>query len=140
MTRSFSTDELASTASRLIAHLKGTFADPQSATVTEIAGYNPWLEDPDSWLIRLAVELEVNGARPFRLAAVSAVGLEPSYFLSKFPDLEIVGMGATIADAHSVHETVSVQSILDITSTIDAFLSRVATAPPFAGRGMMPSR
>jgi dipeptidase D len=131
MSRSFSTEELDSTTARLIDHLKGPFGDASAVTVNEIAGYKPWLEDPDSWLIRLGVELEVQGNRPFRSAGVSAVGLEPSAFLMKFPDLKIVGMGAAIADAHSARETVAIQSILDITATVDAFLVRLAEAEPF---------
>jgi dipeptidase D len=131
MTRSFSIEELGSTARRLIEHLGGAFAEPQAVQVREIAGYDPWLEDPDSWLVRLGVELEVKGRRPFRTVGVQAVGLEPSYFMTKFPGLQLVGMGATIAEAHTVHETVTVQSILDMAATLDAFLARLAAADPF---------
>jgi dipeptidase D len=131
MVRSFSSEELGRTAGRLIDHLKTAFPEPGTATAREIAGYDPWLEDPDSWLVRLAVELEVEGRRPFRLAGVSAVGLEPSFFLARFPHLEIIGMGATIAEAHTVNETVNVQSILDITATLDTVLARLAAAEPF---------
>jgi dipeptidase D len=131
MMRSFSTDELSSLTGRLIDHLKSVFDEAEPVTVQEIAGYTPWLEEPDSWLIRLALDLEVNGRRPFRSAGVSPVGLEPSYFLMKFPELRIIGMGATIAGAHTVHETVEVQSILDLVANLDAFLVRLADADPF---------
>jgi dipeptidase D len=131
MMRSFSTDELSSLTGRLIDHLKSVFDQAEPVTVQEIAGYVPWLEDPESWLIRLALDLEVNGRRPFRTAGVSTVGLEPSHFLMKFPQLRIIGMGATIADPHTVHETVAVQSILDLVANVDAFLVRLADAEPF---------
>jgi uncharacterized integral membrane protein (TIGR00698 family) len=125
MTRSFSAEELASVSGRMIGQLRAAFPEPDRATVSEIAGYQPWLESPDSWLIRLGLELEVDGRRAFQKAGVQTIGVEPSYFMLKFPDLRIVGMGATITDAHSVHEAVSVESIRDITAALDTFMDRL---------------
>lgn len=132
MARSFSATELKSTTDSLISHLKGAFDVQAQLTVKEITGYNPWFSDPSSWLIKTGVELEVKGQRPFRLAAVQPVGLEPSYFLAKFPDIQIVGMGASIVDFHTVRENVAIQSIHDIASTLDAFLQRLPAVPEFA--------
>ena len=42
---------------------------------------------------------------------VAKVGLEPAYFSQIAPQLEIVSLGAEIENAHSVKESVSVDSI-----------------------------
>jgi dipeptidase D len=130
MIRSFSREELGQTMGRLVGHLRRSFAQPAAARVEEISGYEPWLEDPDSWLMRLGLELQVKGTLPFTKVGVQAIGMEPSYFQLKFPDIEIVAMGAGITDAHSAREAVSIQSIRDLTTTIDAFLARLAMAGP----------
>jgi hypothetical protein len=42
-----------------------------------------------------------------------------------------VGVGATITEAHTVNEAVSIQSILDISAALDALLLRLSAAAPF---------
>jgi dipeptidase D len=137
MVRSFSAAELADTVRRLDAHFAALFTG--GATSEPLSGYDPWLEGPDSWVVALASTLELDGRRRFRTAGVQAIGVEPSYFSKKFPGLAIVGMGATITDAHTVHEAVSVQSIFEITATLDLFLARVADAGAFRARPAPPA-
>ncbi len=124
MIRSFSASELAATAGRLGDHLSGAFSDRAAASIQVLSAYDPWLQPADSWLVRLA------GAG-FRSTGVQAIGVEPSYFAIKFPGLQIVGIGATITDAHTVHEAVSVPSVLDISAKLDALLGRLGDADDF---------
>jgi dipeptidase D len=131
MARSFSREELEQLTARFVRHLQTAFSDPESVAVDQVSGYQPWRTDPASWLVRLALDLEIDGRRPFRGSGVQTIGVEPSYFSVKYPDLQIVGMGATISEAHTVHEAVSIQSILDIGAALDAFLLRLAAAAPF---------
>jgi di/tripeptidase len=129
MVRSFSAEELGGTATTLVKHLSGLFASPVSIEL--LSGYDPWLEDPESWLVSRARALEIGGQRRFQKVGVQAIGVEPSYFRTKFPGIRIVGIGATITDAHTVHESVSIQSIREITATLDALLVRIAGADAF---------
>jgi dipeptidase D len=138
MTRSFSANELRSTSERLITHLKDAFPNPSGAAAVEISGYDPWLQDPASWLVRLGTNLEIDGRRPIQRTSVIAVGLEPSFFIAKFPGLEVITLGPTVTDAHTVRESVSIQSILDLTRSLDAFLTGIAEAPEFAMKGALP--
>jgi dipeptidase D len=131
LTRSFSAGELESFAARMVDQLKTAFAEGAPVTVDAPSSYDPWLTDGGSWLVRLGVELQVGGAPAFQGATVQAIGVEPSYFGKKFPHLQIVGMGATITEAHTVREAVSIQSIHDIAAALDAFLVQVGGAPPF---------
>jgi dipeptidase D len=131
LTRSFSAGELDSFALRMVSQLKTAFADGEPVSVDAPSSYDPWLTDGGSWLVKLGVDLQVGGAPAFRGATVQAIGVEPSYFGKKFPHLQIVGMGATITEAHTVREAVSIQSIHDITAALDAFLVQVARAAPF---------
>jgi dipeptidase D len=124
MIRSFSAAELAATDARMTEHLAATFAGRAPVNNELLSGYDPWLQDPGSWLVRLA-------SPGFRSTGVQAIGVEPSYFAVKFPGLQIIGIGATITDAHTVHEAVSVQSILDITAALDALLIRLGDADAF---------
>jgi dipeptidase D len=129
MTRSFTNAELETRTAQIAQHLKTAFPDPSAAKVTTISGYQPWVQDKDSWLIRLAAGPAA--ARRFSQVSVQPVGLEPSYFLTKYPKLHIVGMSPTIVDYHTPRENVSVGSVVDIVGKIDGFLIELAAAPEF---------
>ena len=77
----------------------------------EVVGYHSWHAAEDSNLINKVCETyEKQNGKPMK-RKVAKVGLEPAYFSQIAPQLEIVSLGAEIENAHSVKESVSVDSI-----------------------------
>ncbi len=64
---------------------------------------------------------------PLELAAVH-VGLEPSAFYAKNPQMELVSIGATILHPHSPEERVELSSIVSLTRLLAATLADLAAA------------
>lgn len=77
----------------------------------DIKGYHGWHSSPTSRLACVVADVyEGITGEPIK-REIAKVGLEPAYFHSYAPDMDIVCLGAEIENAHSVKESVKVQSI-----------------------------
>lgn len=80
------------------------------ANVEHSDGYPGWSPNPESALLKKAVESyqDLFGIEP-KVKAVHA-GLECGLFLDKYPDLDIISVGPTIKNAHSPDEQLNIES------------------------------
>ena len=92
-------------------------------------GYPAWPGSTASPLARRMDRLRrrLVGA-PLELVATH-VGLEPSVFYAKNPQMELVSIGATILHPHSPDERVELSSIVSLTRLLGATLTDIAAAP-----------
>ncbi len=81
------------------------------AEVSERDGYPGWAPNPDSPILKVAVDTYRNlfGKEP----AVKAIhaGLECGLFLSKYPYLDMVSFGPTMRDVHSPDERMEIKTV-----------------------------
>ena len=81
------------------------------AQVSERDGYPGWAPNPDSPILKVAVETyrKLFGKDP----AVKAIhaGLECGLFLSKYPYLDMVSFGPTMRDVHSPAERLEIKTV-----------------------------
>ena len=86
---------------------------------------DPWSYDPDSKLVELAKEIyrEQNG-EDIEVAAVHA-GLECGTFKVLKPDLDTIGIGPDLKDAHTPNETLYLDSIPKIWRLLEGILAKL---------------
>ena len=86
---------------------------------------DPWPYDPNSRLMKLANEiyLEQNGEE-IVVAAVHA-GLECGTFATLNPELDMISIGPDLADAHTVKETLYLNSIPKVWRLLEGILTRI---------------
>ncbi|MDR0995515.1 MAG: aminoacyl-histidine dipeptidase [Tannerella sp.] len=79
--------------------------------VTQSEGYPGWAPNPQSPILKLAVETykQLFGKEP----AVKAIhaGLECGLFLAKYPDLDMISFGPTLRDVHSPNERIQIDTV-----------------------------
>jgi dipeptidase D len=81
------------------------------ADVRHSDGYPGWTPDPDSAILRLAVDSyrKLFSADPV-VRSIHA-GLECGLFLEKYPDLDMISIGPTIKGAHSPSERIEIRTV-----------------------------
>jgi dipeptidase D len=81
------------------------------AEVVHSDGYPGWAPNPDSHLLKVAVECykDLFGTEP-KVKAVHA-GLECGLFLEKYPHLEMVSFGPTLRGVHSPDERLEIATV-----------------------------
>ncbi|MCI8284866.1 MAG: aminoacyl-histidine dipeptidase [Firmicutes bacterium] len=88
--------------------------------------YKAWKFNEDNPLMKTASQAyrEVAGLEAEQ--AVVHVGLEPSVFGEKNPNLFMICMGADIADPHTIHERVYIDSIKPFALTLKRTIQKIA--------------
>jgi dipeptidase D len=81
------------------------------AEVTQGEGYPGWKPNPDSGILKQAVEVykKLFNQEP-EIKAIHA-GLECGLFLKKYPYLDMISIGPTMSDVHSPNEKVHIPSV-----------------------------
>ena len=99
------------------------FKEKNSFMIRQVA--QPWSVDPKANICKLCVEAWAKQSdKPMELKSVHG-GLECAYFFTANPELEIISVGPTIYDCHSVNETLylntfapAAQMIIDVLEAI----------------------
>ncbi len=86
---------------------------------------DPWPDDPDSKLLELTQEIykEQNG-EDISVVAVHA-GLECGTFKTLNPELDMISIGPDLADAHTIHETLYLNSVPKVWRLLEELLARI---------------
>ena len=95
------------------------FASEMVRSVFELAGaetrtsdgYPGWTPNPSSEILKLAVDSYVKLFNVKPIVRSIHAGLECGLFLEKYPSLDMVSFGPTIAGAHSPDERIHIQSV-----------------------------
>ncbi|MDE6576896.1 MAG: beta-Ala-His dipeptidase, partial [Muribaculaceae bacterium] len=89
-------------------------------------GYVGWAPNPDSKVLKVAVESfeSLFGKQP-KVEALHA-GLECGLFLEKMPDLDMISFGPTLKDIHSPSEKANIPSVQEFWKYLCDILSRLA--------------
>lgn len=87
--------------------------------------YSAWAYDPDSSMRRLMMEVytQITG-REIKPIAVHG-GLECGYFMGMFPDMDIVTVGPTTLNMHTVEEALDLKSFQEIYEVVVTMLARL---------------
>lgn len=96
---------------RNIAHMVASVFELAQAKVTHGEGYPGWAPNPDSPLLRIAVDSyrELFGKSPV-VRSIHA-GLECGLFLEKYPDMDMISFGPTLRGVHSPDEKVNIETV-----------------------------
>ena len=93
--------------------------------VEQGGGYPAWQPNPDSKLLKLAVNTykELHGNEP-HVKAIHA-GLECGIIGEKFPGMDMISFGPTIQGAHSPDERVHIKAVESVWKDLLELLKRV---------------
>lgn len=93
----------------------------------EIDEYGTWLFHRENRLISTAAEIyrDMTGQEP-EITAVH-VGLEPSAFSEKAPHLQMINVGMDIADPHTVHERIYIDTIRPFALFMKQLLEKISS-------------
>jgi dipeptidase D len=94
-------------------------------TVSHGDGYPGWNPNPDSALVKQAVEVytALEGASPVVMAIHA--GLECGLFLDKYPGLDMVSFGPTMRGVHSPDERMNIPSVTRFWALLVALLEKL---------------
>ncbi|MDE7074935.1 MAG: aminoacyl-histidine dipeptidase [Odoribacter sp.] len=94
-----------------IAQMVASVFKMAGADVTHGEGYPGWAPNPDSDILRIAVESykELFGKTPV-VRSIHA-GLECGLFLEKYPDMDMISFGPTLRGVHSPDEKVEIATV-----------------------------
>ncbi|MBI4646178.1 MAG: M20/M25/M40 family metallo-hydrolase, partial [Bacteroidia bacterium] len=81
------------------------------AKVTHSDGYPGWTPNPNSEILKIAVDSyeKLYGTKPL-VKAIHA-GLECGLFLEKYPGLDMISIGPTLRGVHSPDERLEIKSV-----------------------------
>ena len=110
------------------------FASEMVRSVFELAGtetrtsdgYPGWTPNPSSEILKLAVDSYVKLFNMKPIVRSIHAGLECGLFLEKYPSLDMVSFGPTIAGAHSPDERIHIQSVDRFWQHLKAVLETIA--------------
>jgi dipeptidase D len=80
------------------------------ATVVHSEGYPGWAPDPDSNILRIAVDSYKRIFNTEPVVRSIHAGLECGLFSEKYPGLDMISIGPTIKGAHSPSERINIQA------------------------------
>lgn len=94
-----------------VAHMVASVFRPSGAAVEHGEGYPGWMPDPESAILRVAVESyhRLFGKKPV-VRSIHA-GLECGLFLKKYPDMDMISFGPTLRGVHSPDERVNIETV-----------------------------
>ena len=94
-----------------IAHMVAAVFRLAHAKITHGEGYPGWTPNPDSLLLKIAVESykELFGKEPV-VRSIHA-GLECGLFLEKYPGIDMISFGPTLRGVHSPDEKVNIKTV-----------------------------
>lgn len=94
-----------------VAHMVASVFRPSGAAVEHGEGYPGWMPDPESAILRIAVESyhRLFGKKPV-VRSIHA-GLECGLFLKKYPDMDMISFGPTLRGVHSPDERVNIETV-----------------------------
>lgn len=81
------------------------------AKVKHSEGYPGWKPNPDSAILKVAIEEYKKLYKAEPEVKVIHAGLECGLFLEKYPELDMISIGPTIRNAHSPDEKVEIASV-----------------------------
>ncbi|MCW0481305.1 aminoacyl-histidine dipeptidase [Gaoshiqia sediminis] len=95
------------------------------AEVKNSDGYPGWTPNPNSQILKIAVDSykRLFGKSP-KVRSIHA-GLECGLFLEKYPELDMVSFGPTIRNAHSPDERIEIETVSKFWSHLTAVLKNI---------------
>jgi dipeptidase D len=81
------------------------------AEVRHSDGYPGWAPNPDSPLLKIAVDSYRKLFQTDPIVRSIHAGLECGLFLEKYPDLDMISIGPTIKGAHSPSERIEIVTV-----------------------------
>jgi dipeptidase D len=81
------------------------------AEVRHSDGYPGWAPNPDSHLLKIAVDSYRKLFHTDPIVRSIHAGLECGLFLEKYPDLDMISIGPTIKGAHSPSERIEIATV-----------------------------
>jgi di/tripeptidase len=109
----------------------GLTVDGQNATKQTSIELQPWFVPKTAKVVDLAKTIEEDGETMIKGDLVLGGGTEPGEFMRLFPQLKdnVIGLGPVIVQAHTVNETMSIQSFKDSTTALQKILEAWAKDP-----------
>ena len=95
------------------------------ASVINYGNYPGWLLNDDSELLKTAADVyqDVFGHAP--IIETTHGGVECGVIQEKYPALQIISLGPTIENVHTVNERMNLQSLKDMETYLEALISRL---------------
>jgi len=81
------------------------------AEVRHSDGYPGWAPDPDSAILKIAVDSYIRLFKTTPVVRSIHAGLECGLFLEKYPGLDMVSIGPTIKGVHSPGERINIETV-----------------------------
>lgn len=119
MSRSFFSASLAKVVNEIQDTLKIPFAKSGSVTFSDGGSYPAWQSLPKSDLLSRALSLK----NYFYKTSPTAVGIEPSVFAQKYPQMDIISFSPLIRNAHTINEEISLSSWKQTIEGLQALLA-----------------
>jgi dipeptidase D len=81
--------------------------------------YDAWIAPKNSPLQKKLL----SGGGYFKTTTMANVGLEPSAFMARYPNMDIVAISPIIESAHTINERIEIESLLQVSQEIQRLLS-----------------
>ncbi|TCO07289.1 aminoacyl-histidine dipeptidase [Natronoflexus pectinivorans] len=109
-----------------IANMVNTVFKLGGATTKQSDGYPGWNPNPDSKILKTAVETYKMLFKTEPQVKAIHAGLECGLFLQKYPGLDMISIGPTIKSAHSPDERLHIETVQKFWDHLLAILKHVA--------------
>lgn len=94
-----------------IAQMVGTALTMANAKIEHTDGYPGWAPNPNSEILKVAVESYKNLFKVDPVVRSIHAGLECGLFLEKYPNMDMVSFGPTLRDVHSPDEKINIETV-----------------------------
>jgi di/tripeptidase len=115
-----------------VIQLGGIMFDAANVTKVTSIELQPWFVPDSAKVLTLAKSVETDsGVKMIKGNVILGGGTEPGEFMKKFPRLKdrVIGFGPVIVQAHTVNETMVVQSFRDSTTALQKIIVAWAKDP-----------
>lgn len=119
MSRSFQQFSLERTVREIQDKLKTAFHRNGGITFKDGGSYPSWQARADSPLLARALSLK----QYFERTTPTTVGIEPSVFAARYPDMDIISFSARVQNAHTINEELSISSTRESVEALQALLA-----------------
>ena len=95
----------------MIANQVASVFQMAGASVTHSDGYPGWAPNPNSKILKVAMETYKNLFHKDALVMAIHAGLECGLFLEKYPQLDMISFGPTLRDVHTPSERIQIDTV-----------------------------
>ena len=94
-----------------IAQMVGCSLSLAGAKIQHTDGYPGWAPNPDSEILKVAVDSYEKLFNKKPVVRSIHAGLECGLFLEKYPDMDMISFGPTLRDVHSPDERINIETV-----------------------------